>query len=91
MLVHPGVSLFMVDPKTPRVPVQVEAGSLGISVAVFAVCACICLATLYFRRVTYGGELGGPRRPARLTAALFTGLWFVYLLVSALVEYSKPE
>merc|ERR1711988_387249 len=55
----------------------VEAGSLGISVATFSCCACVCLATLYFRRVTYGAELGGPPGPAKATFALFAGLWFI--------------
>jgi len=66
----------------------VEAGSLGISVAVFSACACTCIFVLYLRRRTFGGELGGPKKYARYTFAILSSLWFIYILSSALVEYS---
>lgn len=66
----------------------VEAGSLGISVAVFSLCACTCIFVLYLRRRAFGGELGGPKKWAQVTFAFFAFLWFIYILSSALVEYS---
>ncbi|CAE7237941.1 Slc8a3 [Symbiodinium sp. CCMP2592] len=38
----------------------VVAGAISFSVSAFAVLAMLCVALLYMRRVTYGGELGGP-------------------------------
>ena len=66
-------------------PLAVPAGDLGSSVTVFVVCALCCLATLQYRRVTYGAELGGPGRWP--TACFFVGLWFFYILLSTLKAY----
>ena len=66
----------------------VEAGTLGISVAVFTLCAVACIGTLYLRRIKYGGELGGPKGPAKFTFAFLSLLWFIYISSSAIVEYS---
>ena len=62
----------------------VPAGSLGLSVAVFTVCALTTIAVLYYRRVTIGAELGGPKASAKRHAALLVGLWFVYVVASIL-------
>merc|ERR1711988_159311 len=67
----------------------VMAGSLGVSVAIFSAEACVCLAVLYYRRITYGAELGGPAKPAKITFALFAMLWFIYILSSSIIESSK--
>ena len=62
----------------------VPAGSLGLSVAVFKVCALTTIGVLYYRRVTVGAELGGPKATAKRHAALLVGLWFVYVVASIL-------
>jgi len=61
----------------------VPAGDLGYSVAVFTVCALVCLGTLILRRAVLGFELGGPETPKKATAAFFVFLWFVYIALSA--------
>ena len=60
----------------------VPAGSLGISVGVFTICALTTIAMLYYRRVTVGAELGGDMRTAKRHACMLVGLWFVYVLAS---------
>ncbi len=62
----------------------VPAGSLGLSVAVFTICALTTIAVLYYRRVTIGAELGGPKASAKRHAALLVGLWLVYIVASIL-------
>jgi len=66
----------------------VKDPNLSFSVIVFSVCACCCLAVLQFRRKTFGGELGGPRGPAKMTACMFVGLWFVYAVSSIMKTYN---
>ena len=63
------------------------AGALGISLAAFIGCALVCLAWLYVRRRTIGGELGGPKGPAGMFAKGMGVLWMVYILISALKAY----
>ena len=69
--------------KYPGGGFAVPAGDLGFSVGVFVGCALVCIAVLAVRRALYGGELGGPKAPARATAALFTLLWCVYIGASS--------
>ena len=64
----------------------VPAGSLGLSVIIFVACACTCVATLYYRRVTYGFELGGPQPQANHHAMFFIFLWLVYICGSIAVS-----
>ena len=52
-------------------------------VAIFTVCAFLCLGTLMLRRYKLGFELGGPEWHKKATAALFVVLWFVYIALSA--------
>jgi len=61
----------------------VPAGDLGFSVGVFTFCALICLSTIVARRFVLGVELGGPAQAKMGTAALFVGLWFLYIGLSA--------
>lgn len=68
-----------------KVGFAVPAGSLGISVAVFCICATMTLGTLVARRKMFGYELGSEKKME--TAMFFCFLWFVYVLVSALVSY----
>ncbi|XP_028395158.1 sodium/calcium exchanger 3-like [Dendronephthya gigantea] len=68
----------------------VEAGTLTISVIVYAVCATICLAFLVLRRrvSAFGNaELGGPNKAKYITGVFFISLWFVYIIISSLVSY----
>ena len=51
--------------------------------AIFTVCAFLCLGTLMLRRSKLGFELGGPEWHKKATAALFVVLWFVYIALSA--------
>jgi len=60
----------------------VKSGALGISVALFTVCACICIGTLFFRRQRIGGELGGTKQGQYMTAAFFVFLWVLYIVGS---------
>jgi hypothetical protein len=64
----------------------VPAGALGTSVTTFCVCALVCFSTLIYRRKTYGYELGGPEKPAKMAAGLFVSLWLVYVIVSIAME-----
>lgn len=69
---------------------MVEAGSLAISVIVYAVCATICLTFLLVRRrfLAFGqAELGGPSRAKYITGVFFISLWFIYIIISSLVTY----
>jgi len=61
----------------------VEAGGLAFSVSVFTLCALICLALLYIRRIMCGGELGGPQQLKVASAGLLVGLWFFYIGMSS--------
>jgi len=60
----------------------VKAGTISLSVAVYAVCATTSLLTLYYNRLHIGGELGGPKR--RVFLAFQIVLWGIYICMSAL-------
>jgi len=64
----------------------VPAASLGFSVTVFTVCALLCLLLLFFRRVTYGGELGGPKPAQTRDSVILSSLWLLYIIAS--ITYS---
>ncbi len=55
--------------------------------AIFTVCAFLCLGTLMLRRATVGFELGGDATLANLTAAFFVLLWFLYIAASVAYTY----
>jgi len=76
-------------PRYPGGGFMVPAGSLAISVAVFTICACGCLALLALRRYTYGGELGGPKWAQHRDSTIMVGLWFVYVASSIMVSMSQ--
>lgn len=57
----------------------VPAGSLSFSVTVFVVTAVTCIAILIWRRMRYGGELGGPAFAQKRDAAILVGLWCTYV------------
>lgn len=58
----------------------VEDPSLANSVAVFTVCALVCMSTFYVRREKCGGELGGPTVSKYATAVFFIFLWFTFIV-----------
>jgi solute carrier family 8 (sodium/calcium exchanger) len=62
----------------------VYAGDLGFSVMIFTICAVIALCEILHRRPN---ELGGDRFKAKVSAALFVSLWFIYVVLSALTSY----
>ena len=67
-----------------------EAGSLTISVIIYAICATICLSFLVLRRrlpVFGKAELGGPGKAKYVTGVFFISLWFLYVIISSLVTY----
>ncbi|TFJ99415.1 serine protease HTRA2, mitochondrial [Platysternon megacephalum] len=67
---------------------KVQTGTLAFSVTLFTIFAFVCISVLmYRRRPGIGGELGGPRPAKLLTAGLFLGLWFLYILFSSLEAY----
>ncbi|XP_072121935.1 sodium/calcium exchanger 3 isoform X2 [Mobula birostris] len=67
---------------------RVEAGTLAFSVTLFTIFAFVSVSILLYRRRPHiGGELGGPRGPRIATAALFGGLWLLYILFSCLEAY----
>jgi len=57
----------------------VVAGAISFSVSAFAVLAMLCVALLYMRRVTYGGELGGPLLAQRRDSFLCFLLWIMFI------------
>jgi len=80
---------------TPESPVQwsnsnyfVPAGSLGFSVAVFVICAVICIFTLVIRRKVVGGELGGSDNGRLGSMCFLISLWILYITLSILQAYN---
>jgi len=67
---------------------EVDAGSLGPSVAVFCGCALACIALLLVRRWVVGAELGGPVFFARVSSAFLVSLWIMYIVLSVIIEES---
>jgi solute carrier family 8 (sodium/calcium exchanger) len=65
----------------------VPAGSLGFSVAVFVICAVLCVITLVVRRYLVGGELGGSDTGRAVSALFLISLWFLYIIMSILQAY----
>ena len=63
------------------------AGGLGFSVAVFTICALLCVALLVLRRKLYKGELGGDSVPKWLSASFLVILWLVYIVLSTIKAY----
>ena len=70
----------------------VEAGNLGFSVTVFAICAVLTISLLMVRRMVpaFGkAELGGPAPAKYASGAVLVCLWFVYVILSSLQSYGK--
>eukprot|EP00929_Paragymnodinium_shiwhaense_P103956 TRINITY_DN6783_c0_g1_i1.p1 TRINITY_DN6783_c0_g1~~TRINITY_DN6783_c0_g1_i1.p1 ORF type:complete len:1134 (+),score=251.43 TRINITY_DN6783_c0_g1_i1:196-3597(+) len=60
----------------------VPAGSLSFSVIVFMSGAVVCIALLAYRRIRYGGELGGSSSVQTRDSILIGSLWVAYLVAS---------
>ena len=69
-------------------PFVVPAGDLAFSVMLFLLTSVLCFIILVARRFIIGGELGGPKVSAYLSAALLFSLWVVYIVFSTLKAYS---
>jgi len=66
----------------------VNPGSLGFSVTIFCLFACIAIIMLMIRRFTFiGAELGGPMAARYVSTALFFSLWLGYVSLSTLESY----
>jgi len=66
---------------------RVPAGDLAFSVFIFLIVACICFVILIVRRITIGGELGGPRVSRLISCMCCVSLWVFYILMSTLQAY----
>jgi len=69
----------------------VVGGSLAFNTLVFTILALVCLTFLYVRRVTLGGELGGPKNLQLMSSAFLVTLWVIYILVSSLQVYHPDQ
>jgi len=63
------------------------AKGLDLSVALFLIVSLIGIAVLVIRRKVVGGELGGSATGRYLSAFIFIGLWFIYVILSSLAQY----
>lgn len=66
---------------------NVKAGDLAFSVFIFLIVACICFLILIIRRITIGGELGGPMTSKYISTVCCISLWVFYILMSTLQAY----
>jgi hypothetical protein len=57
----------------------VEAGNLVFSVICFSIAALICLGIIWYRRKTFGAELGGPDGAKANSCIFLVLLWFFYV------------
>jgi Ca2+/Na+ antiporter len=69
----------------------VQAGSLGFNIAVFTALACVAMLFLFLRRLSLGGELGGPQVHKYASAGFLAALWFIYLALSIWKIVTEPK
>jgi solute carrier family 8 (sodium/calcium exchanger) len=72
------------------------AGSIWFNLMVFCANATCAIGILAYRRMHFGGELGGPKRGFMgqyFTAAFMIGQWFIYIIASSVyaVAAGKKE
>jgi len=60
------------------------AGDLAVSVAIYSALAVCTLVLLYYRRLSGGGELGGPKTAAWVHAGVLASFWFIYVILSSM-------
>ena len=63
---------------------NVPAGKLGFSVMMFLITSVVCFILLTARRVTIGGELGGPPTTKYISCFICITLWIIYIVMSIL-------
>jgi len=61
----------------------VVAGDLAFSVFIFTLAAVAALSTIWYRRVAFQAELGGPESVKIITVILFVCLWFFYISLAS--------
>jgi len=68
---------------------KVSPGSLGFCLTIFCILAVLAIIVLVIRRSpkVAGGELGGPILCKKISASMFFGFWFLYVILSALEQY----
>lgn len=66
---------------------NVPAGDLAFSVVVFLCCSLCCFAVLFVRRVTIGGELGGPSVSRYISVVICVMLWIIYIVLCTMKAY----
>jgi len=72
----------------------VRGGSLKMNVLIFLVGAVLTFTLFSWRRKTFGGELGGPKKYANMSSAILIFIWITYVIVAshfALVEELKES
>ena len=70
----------------------VPVGSLGFSVTIFCIEACLAILILLARRhPAVGGELGGPKFFKTISSSIFVFFWCFYVMISALEMYDVIE
>lgn len=70
---------------------EVPAKGLGLSVILYLSCSLIGIVILVVRRCICKGELGGSSCGRWSTALMFFALWFIYIIISILVQYEYLE
>jgi len=68
-----------------------RSNGFGLSVLVFLAFAVLFIGLLFYRRLMYGGELGGPSGAANFHAGIAIGMWFTYILFSSFVHYEHID
>ncbi|XP_067128106.1 sodium/calcium exchanger Calx-like isoform X2 [Centruroides vittatus] len=70
---------------------KVKAGTLGFSVGIYSAAAFVCIGLLMMRRCLKrcgGGELGGSKVLAHISAGFMIFLWILYIVLSSLKAYN---
>jgi solute carrier family 8 (sodium/calcium exchanger) len=71
-----------------NVPYLTPPGNLAFSVMLFLITSVICFFILILRRLTLGGELGGPSGSRTLSSVILFLLWVTYVFFSSLRAYN---
>jgi len=65
----------------------VKTGTLAFSVGVYTACAFVCLGLLFFRRIQYGGELGGPWLVQIRDSTFLFCLWVSFVIAANMYSF----
>jgi len=69
----------------------VRSGTLKWNVITFCICAMFAFFLLGWRRIKFGGELGGPKKWQYVSSIIMTLLWVVYIIVSAITSIEDRD